>query len=399
MKQLLCILLALAMLLTAAACGGPSAPAEAPVPEQVPEEESAEEVLPPGQESAENAPKAWQAGVVYGLTDGCPYTFPMERTEATQTELERWQELMGAGQIVRFDARSMSERNGVVTPANAAAILQMLQSAELSLMEDMGNPNTGGSVELIALDLAGNKLAHCLYDQYWFTVQFGEEDTAYVFDGSIVDWDELTAQLTAIENIEELPWEEYLQYIAETKGLSEGQLRSLENMGFTRGEIAAMSSGELEALLADWQASADPQAELSAMFRLGLDGELREIAAGGQIGDWLVDELTYTEDGWVDAVFRGSLVLDCIVELDTMAEERSYIFTVSFGGDNCMPFHEMDPREGVWFRPTTNEGLEALADLEPIETRNCRVTLSEYRYSSNPMEDYPYACISAFELV
>lgn len=399
MKQLLCILLALAMLLTAAACGGPSAPAEAPVPEQVPEEESAEEVLPPGQETEEPVPTPMQAGAVYGLIAENPYTFPMNRTEATQTELERWQELMGAGQIVRFDARSMSERNGVVTPANAAAILQMLQSAELSLMEDMGNPNTGGSVELIALDLAGNKLAHCLYDQYWFTVQFGEEDTAYVFDGSIVDWDELTAQLTAIENIEELPWEEYLQYIAETKGLTESELRSLENMGYTRGEIAAMSSGELEALLADWQASANPEAEVSAMFRLGLDGELQEIAAGGQIGDWLVDELLVQDDNWVEATFLGNLELECTVTLDPMAQERAYLFSVIGEGVNQMPFYQDDNREGVWFQPATNKGLEALADLGPGEERICRVTVYEYQYCFVPMAGYSTACISAFELV
>ena len=401
MKKLFAILLVTVLVLTAAACGKTDSPPEEtpPAAEPVEEEVSGEEVLAPGEDPSEQAPKVWQAGVVYGLTNGCPYTFPLERTEATQTELDRWNELIAEGQIDRFDARSMSEYNGVVTPENAQSIFDILRSANLALMEEIGNPNTGGSIELIALDLAGNKLIHCLYDQYWFTVQFGEENTAYVFDGSLVGWSRLEEQLTTIANIEELPWEEYLLHMAETKGLTESELRSLENMGYTRDELQSMPLEEIKTALYGWEQSAQPGEEVTAMFGIGPDGELKEIADGGKIGSWLIADLIVQDDNWVEATFLSNLELECTVTLDPMAQERAYLFSVVGEGVNQMPFYQEDDREGVWFQSATDEGLDCLSDLGPGEEISCRVTIYEYNYSFVPMAGYSTAHISKIEII
>jgi hypothetical protein len=306
---------------------------------------------------------------------------------------------MSSDKIDRFDARSMSEYSGVITPENAQMIFDVLRSADLALMEEMGNPNTGGSIELIALDLAGDKLFHCLYDQYWFTVQFGEEDTAYVFDGSLIGWDQLTEQLTTIANIEELTWEEYLLHMAGTKGLTEGQLRSLENMGYTRDEIQNMPQQEINVVLNDWQSAANPEEEAAAMFGIGPEGELKEIADGGKLGNWLVAKLYVQDDNWVEATFLSNLELECTVTLDPMAQERAYLFSVIGDGVNLMPFYQEDDREGVWFQPLTNEGMECLADLAPGEERSCRVTIYEYNYDFVPMAGYSTAGISKIEIL
>lgn len=399
MKKLLSILLTVVFLLTAAACSNSTTyPQELPPPI---EEAEQEEALAPGQDPAPDAPKLWQAGVVYGLADGCPYPFPLNRTKATQAELDRWNELMGSDNIDRFDARSMSEYGGVVTPENARTIFEILQKADLALMEEMGNPNTGGSLEIIALDREGSKLFHCLYDQYWFTVQFGEEDSAYVFDGSLVGWSQLEEQLGTLSDIDELDWEEYVLHMAGTKGLNESELRSLENMGYLRDEIQSIPMEEIRMVLGQWEDLADQQEETAALFGIGPEGELKEIADGGKIDQWLVAELYVQDDNWVEATFLSNIEVECTVTLDPMAQERAYIFAVK--GEDCdkFPFYKEDDREGVWFQPYTNGEvtLDCLKDLTADGQTECRVTIYEYNYSYVPMAGYSMAGISQIELL
>ena len=135
------------------------------------------------------------------------------------------------------------------------------------------------------------------------------------------------------------------------------------------------------------------------MFRIGPEGELKEIAEGGKIGSWLVSELTVIDENWAEATFLSNLELECTVSLDRMAGERAYIFSVNEEGVAKMPFFEGDNRTGVWFQPVTNEGLEALDDLAPGEERICRVTVYEYRYSYVPMAAYSSAAISEIEVL
>ncbi len=138
---------------------------------------------------------AMQPGIVYPLGSTEVSSFPMQRTEGRQPELERWNAFIHSDEISRFDARIMSDAGGAISPQNAQRILQVLRGAQLTTFENMGNPHTGGSMELIAYDAGGSELFHCIYDQYWFSVQFANEDEAYVFDGTVIGWDELSALL------------------------------------------------------------------------------------------------------------------------------------------------------------------------------------------------------------
>ncbi|MBP1558748.1 MAG: CAP domain-containing protein, partial [Oscillospiraceae bacterium] len=142
-------------------------------------------------------PVPLQEGTIHPLGGQVTSSWAQQTVEATQTELDRWTEAVNSGLIARFDARTMSENGAALPVATAEAILQNLQAIQLGLFEDMGNPNTGGSEELAAFDQNGGVLFHCVYDGYWFTVRFAEEDTDYVFDGSAIGHEAISALLEA----------------------------------------------------------------------------------------------------------------------------------------------------------------------------------------------------------
>ena len=62
-------------------------------------------------------------------------------------------------------------------------VLQALKGAQPGIYENLPNPATGGAVHVIAFDGGGQELFHVSYSGTWFTVQFGEENISYVFDG------------------------------------------------------------------------------------------------------------------------------------------------------------------------------------------------------------------------
>ena len=189
--KILAMLLALAMLLCA--CGGP---AEAPA-EETPEAPSQSEAAAEPESEPEPEPVALQEGIIYPLDGQITSSWAQKTTEATQTELDRWTEAVHSGQIARFDARTTNEVGAVLPVAAAETLLQNLQQAQLGLFETMGNPATGGGVNVAAFDQEGAVLFHCVFDGNWFTVRFAEEDTAYVFDGSAVDWAGISGLLEA----------------------------------------------------------------------------------------------------------------------------------------------------------------------------------------------------------
>lgn len=166
-----------------------------------------------------------QPGIVFPLGSTEVSSFPMQRTEGRRTELDRWNAFIHSDEISRFDARIMSDASGAISPQNAQRILQVLRGAQLTTFENMGNPHTGGSMELIAYDAGGSELFHCIYDQYWFSVQFANEDEAYVFDGTVVGWDELSALLDVGQPLDNINAELTIDRILETLILgAEGSL-------------------------------------------------------------------------------------------------------------------------------------------------------------------------------
>ncbi len=193
--KLFALILALAVLLCA--CGTPAeAPAEE-IPESSSQTEEVAEPEPEPQPEPEPEPVAMQEGTIHPLGGQITSSWAQQTVEATQTELDRWTEAVNSGLIARFDARTMNEAGAPLPVDVAETLLQNLQDAQLGLFEEMGNPATGGSVSVAAFDQDSKVLFHIVFDTYWFTVRFAEEDTAYVFDGSKVDWDGISGLLEA----------------------------------------------------------------------------------------------------------------------------------------------------------------------------------------------------------
>ena len=75
-------------------------------------------------------------------------------------------------------------------------------------------------------------------------------------------------------NINEFEWEDYLAHMQQLKGLSERDLRSLNNMGLSRQDIMDMSDEEIQQKLEGWRkaaeefASYDPDAVSAGIYPL-----------------------------------------------------------------------------------------------------------------------------------
>jgi hypothetical protein len=102
---------------------------------------------------------------------------------AEQSELTRWEELVFSGEIARLDAGGMSEDEKELSPESAAAILNILKEARLSLYEAQENPPTGGSYAVYAYAADDSRLFSAVYNGAWLSVQFAEEDSSYIFNG------------------------------------------------------------------------------------------------------------------------------------------------------------------------------------------------------------------------
>ena len=193
-QKLLALLLAVMLLLTA--CGGAQVP-----PEESPEDSSQSEVAPQPEvpeEEPEPQPVVMQDGTIFPISGALTPAFAENLAAADQTQLDRWNEAVGSGLVARLDGRTMSDGTAPLPADTAQLLLQNLQNAQLGLFEELGNPNTGGSVELAAYGQDGAKLFHCVFDDYWFCVQFATEETAYVFDGSALDYQTLSGPMEAL---------------------------------------------------------------------------------------------------------------------------------------------------------------------------------------------------------
>jgi len=98
-------------------------------------------------------------------------------------------------------------------------------------------------------------------------------------------------------NINEFEWEDYLAHMQQLKGLSESDLRSLNNMGLSRQDIMDMSDEEIQQKLEGWRkaaeafASYDPDTAPAVIYPLG---EALGIHAG-QIKEFKYEIMGVTE--------------------------------------------------------------------------------------------------------
>ena len=131
-----------------------------------------------------------------------------------------------------------------------------------------------------------------------------------------------------------------------------------------------------------------------ATFRLGPEGESRELYPGDKLGGWVLEKFEKDSEG-IDSVFCGKITLECSVALSPMAsDEPVYVFTVAEEYLPEMPFYFGDERTDFRFRQDSgSNGIEVLENLEPGEEINCMVKISRLNYLCLPMSVYSSAVI------
>ncbi len=197
--RLLALVMGLALLALAActksaapsSSAAPSAPPESPMPPL--------SISPPSQSqsAAESKPVAAAPKAKVLALGDTKLDFSSEIQVATQSELEKWNELIGAGTVAGLEVCNMNDAESELSADSSGAILAALMDADLRLYHTLGNPITGGSVHVIASDSSGSKLLHAVYFGEWFTVVFGNEDVGYVFDGAGTSLDDISAEIPA----------------------------------------------------------------------------------------------------------------------------------------------------------------------------------------------------------
>lgn len=109
----------------------------------------------------------------------------LKRSYGTQTDLDRWNDLIQTARINRFVVCRTGAQPGELPVAVEGQLRTLLQSAQLALYppETKEDPVTGGGITIIAYDSQGERLFSAAYIGNWFTVRFGEEETEVIFNG------------------------------------------------------------------------------------------------------------------------------------------------------------------------------------------------------------------------
>jgi len=210
MKRSFAAILALALLLACAACGGKETPAPPPESSSAPESPSSVEAPEPESEPEPVPLPELQPGRILPLGDErLNYNGAIDdETLATQAELDRWNELISTAPVVRMDFNDMNQKEAELTVEQEQEILTALRGAALRLYppDYKENPSTGGGCTIVAYDAEDNILFHVNYMWDWFTVQFGLEETRYIFDGEGTTLDDIFS-IDGTEDVWEAPAE------------------------------------------------------------------------------------------------------------------------------------------------------------------------------------------------
>jgi len=158
--------------------------------------------------------------------------------------------------------------------------------------------------------------------------------------------------------------------------------------------------GDLHRAEGDGYVSVTGKNHLPILFKLGQNGETKEMESGSKIGSWILSEIRDFDGDHIEgAVFVSNLTVACTVTRDEMVPGTAYIFTVSEEDRDKFPVFELDTREAVTFSADNIDALGALEDLERGETWTCTVKVYEYTYNYLAMSVYSGAKISEIEVL
>ena len=126
-------------------------------------------------------------------------------------------------------------------------------------------------------------------------------------------------------------------------------------------------------------------------FRLGIDGEEKEIAVGDTIGQWTLEKIRGNETEGIEAVFTGAVQADCLIYDDRMtSEEPIYFFEAINGDEDKFPVFAGDECLDITFAVKESDIKGEIPEF--YGSKICfGYVIKEYHYNFLPMSVLSFA--------
>ncbi len=124
---------------------------------------------------------------------------------------------------------------------------------------------------------------------------------------------------------------------------------------------------------------------LSYKFRLGLNGEEKEISVGDTIGEWRLESISGNAADGIEAVFKGAVQADCLIYESRMTgDEPTYFFDVTNGDMDKFPLFIEDESLDITFAAKESDIKGEIPEF--YGSKICfGYVITEYHYNFLPM--------------
>lgn len=133
-------------------------------------------------------------------------------------------------------------------------------------------------------------------------------------------------------------------------------------------------------------------------FKLGPDGEEKEIAVGDSIGQWTLKKIRGNETEGIEAVFTGAVQADCLIyERESSDDEQTYFLEVINGDEDKFPVFAGDECLDITFAAKKSNIKREIPDVSE-ESKVCTgFVLYEYQYNYMPVTVLSWAKMEVYE--
>ena len=120
-------------------------------------------------------------------------------------------------------------------------------------------------------------------------------------------------------------------------------------------------------------------------FKLGLEGEEKEISVGDTIGGWALKSISGNENDGIEAVFTGAVKADCLIYKSNMAsDEPMYLFEVINGDTDKFPLFAADESLDIVFAAKESD-IKGKIPVIYSDKICCEFIITEFQYNFMPM--------------
>ena len=141
------------------------------------------EEVPQGEASSSQPeqPEAGQHQSALVYNDGAVFGSSQPEVLGTQTELDVWTSAMDSRDKVAYLWVSTFGEERALSPEEVTTILDTLAGLTPQVLQDVGNPPTGGSTNIIAYGADGSPLWKATVNESWLIVRAGGDATPRIF--------------------------------------------------------------------------------------------------------------------------------------------------------------------------------------------------------------------------